>query len=274
VEFDAAPDSLLYANVGTGFKAGGFSYGPPGGIAYEPEHVTSYVIGSKNRFFGRRLQLNVEAYYLQYKDQQVQFFATLPGLGNFSVTQNVAKSTIKGVEFDAIALITDTTRLTLSGQFQDTSYDSYNYFTVNDPRNTQTCPVTVVTGGYNVNCSGRDLVNAPDVVLQATLDQTFPLGNGGSLVASITERYESSRETYLSYLKESKADGYNKTDASLTYFAPNRQWSLSAYVMNLENKAVYAIVNPGRSYTITGGGLLNTSLQPPRTYGLRGTFNF
>ncbi|WP_439487111.1 TonB-dependent receptor [Blastomonas fulva] len=274
VEFDAAPDSLLYANVGTGFKSGGFTFGPPGGAVYEPEHVTSYVVGSKNRFFDRRLQLNVEAYYLQYRDQQVQFFALLPGIGNFSVTQNVAKSTIYGVEFDAIALLTDTTRLAIGGQFQKTSYDSYNYFTPNDPRNTQTCPVTIAQGGFNVNCSGRDLINAPEVVLQAAIDQTFELGNGGSLVATLSGRYESSRQTNLQYLQEAKADSYTKTDASLTYNSPDRSWNISAYVMNLEDKAVFAIVNPGRTYSITRGGILNTSLQPPRTYGLRATFNF
>ncbi len=71
IEFDVAPRSLLYANVSTGFKAGGFFYGPPGANTYQPERVLSYVLGSKNRFLDNRLQVNAEAFYLDYRDQQV-----------------------------------------------------------------------------------------------------------------------------------------------------------------------------------------------------------
>lgn len=273
-EYDAAPDSLIYGNVATGFKAGGFSYGPPGGIPFNPEHVTSYVLGSKNRFFDHKLQINIEAFLLKYKDQQVQFFATLPGIGNFTITRNVAASTIKGFEWDAIYLLTHNTRLNFSGQVQKGTYDDFIYNTVNDPRNNQGCPVTVLAGSYDVNCSGKDLVNAPRLVLQGGIDQTIPLANGGNLVASVLERYESSRQTYLSYLRETKAPHYNRTDLSLTYNSPDRRWALQLWVQNLENKAVIDIVNPGRGYKISSGGLLNESLQPPRTFGARGTFNF
>ena len=35
--------------------------------------MKSYEVGSKNRFLDNRLQLNAEAFYLDYKDQQVSF---------------------------------------------------------------------------------------------------------------------------------------------------------------------------------------------------------
>src|SRR5271167_3647116 len=48
LEADAARDSMLYANVSTGYKAGGLNEGlssPP----YRPEELTAFALGSKNR---------------------------------------------------------------------------------------------------------------------------------------------------------------------------------------------------------------------------------
>ena len=62
VEFDAAARSLLYASVETGHRSGGFA--PATGFeTYEPEYITAYTLGSKNRFFDNRVQLNVEAFW-------------------------------------------------------------------------------------------------------------------------------------------------------------------------------------------------------------------
>jgi iron complex outermembrane receptor protein len=48
VEFDVAPQNMLYASVVTGFKSGGQSNADID--PYKPEDVTAYTIGSKNRF--------------------------------------------------------------------------------------------------------------------------------------------------------------------------------------------------------------------------------
>ena len=38
---------------------------------YEPEKITAYTLGSKNRFLDDRLQLNAEAFYWKYRNQPV-----------------------------------------------------------------------------------------------------------------------------------------------------------------------------------------------------------
>ncbi|MGC4084839.1 MAG: TonB-dependent receptor [Vicinamibacterales bacterium] len=62
VEFDLRDQSLLYANVRTGFKAGGFAPGLAPNT-YKPEKLTAMRLGSKNRFFDNRLQANLEVFY-------------------------------------------------------------------------------------------------------------------------------------------------------------------------------------------------------------------
>ncbi|MEO6338701.1 MAG: TonB-dependent receptor, partial [Caulobacteraceae bacterium] len=70
VEYDLGPQSLLYASVSTGFKSG-ILFSATGRNYSEPETLTAYTIGSKNRFLDNRLQLNVEGFYWDYKNQQV-----------------------------------------------------------------------------------------------------------------------------------------------------------------------------------------------------------
>ncbi|MEI9852489.1 MAG: TonB-dependent receptor [Sphingomonas sp.] len=68
-EYDAGPQNMLYANVSTAYKAGSTNLSIPAST-YDPEHLTAYVIGSKNRFLDNHLQLNVEGFYYDYTNYQ------------------------------------------------------------------------------------------------------------------------------------------------------------------------------------------------------------
>ncbi|MBY0285314.1 MAG: TonB-dependent receptor [Sphingomonas sp.] len=76
LEFDLAPENLVYGLVSRGHKAASFndnlgSLGPA--PFFRPEQVTLFEIGTKNEFqvFGRRATLNLSAFYNDYRDQQL-----------------------------------------------------------------------------------------------------------------------------------------------------------------------------------------------------------
>lgn len=74
MEFDA--DHMVYGLVATAHKAGGFNDNlGTGGIAptYDPERVTNFEIGTKNRFTvaGNPVKLNLSAFYEAYHNQQL-----------------------------------------------------------------------------------------------------------------------------------------------------------------------------------------------------------
>jgi outer membrane receptor protein involved in Fe transport len=68
--------STYYANVSKGFRSGGFNQTSLGGgivtipPTYDPDELWSYEIGSKQQFFGRKLDLDVAAYYNDWQDVQ------------------------------------------------------------------------------------------------------------------------------------------------------------------------------------------------------------
>src|SRR5581483_1087228 len=132
LEFDVAPRSLFYANVSTGFKSGGFYFQPiPGGKnSYDPETVTAYTAGLKNRFLDGRLQLNLEAFDLEYSGQQIAtlLFAQLgPALIPYFPNQNAGKARIRGGELETQFLLTPNTLLSADVQYIDAKYKSLVY---------------------------------------------------------------------------------------------------------------------------------------------------
>src|SRR5690606_360608 len=131
-QYDLTPRNMIYASFETGYHAGGFSFAR-GVETYRPESIKAYTIGSKNRFLGNTLQLNLEAFLWKYKDQQFSQFGYDLGTPPATVflTRNIGNSTIKGVDLDLELRATRNTRLSAAVQYLDTEYDSFTYFVPN-----------------------------------------------------------------------------------------------------------------------------------------------
>ncbi len=278
IEFDVAPQSLFYANVSTGFKAGGFYFQPIPGArnSYDPETVTAYTAGLKNRFLDGRLQLNLEAFDLEYSGQQIAtlLFAQLgPALIPYFPNQNAGKARIRGGEAESQFLLTRNTLLSADVQYMDAKYLSLVYqSSIPAP----VCPSTFVPPPngpvFSIDCSGRPELMTPKWTLNLGAEQTFPLANGGDLVVGVNTRHELARQTNLNYLPFSRVDAYWRTNATLTYNSPGDRFSIGAYVNNIENAAVPEAIGTGLSFPTIP--LLTATLKPPRTYGVRVSAHF
>ncbi|OJW66542.1 MAG: hypothetical protein BGO57_09575 [Sphingomonadales bacterium 63-6] len=268
VEFDAADRSLIYANVSTGFKAGGFFYGPPAAQSYEPELVTSYVLGSKNRFADNRLQVNAEAFFLDYRDQQVSF-VKLVGNSAVLVTENAGKSTAYGVELESEYLAADETRLGLQVQWLKAEYDSFSYDTIAPPGASTLCKVTP---GFTVDCSGITAIRSPEWTINANAEQGFVLGNGGRISADARARYQSSFYADTSYQIETKAPGTVRIDLGLGYTAPDDAWTIRAFVNNVTD--VVTINNATVNTSYATNNFVGVNLLAPRTWGVQASAKF
>ena len=72
VAFHSTPDSMVYGTASRGYKAGGFNAASPSGSeAYEEEHSWNYEGGLKTTWFDRRLVANAAAFYLRWRDMQM-----------------------------------------------------------------------------------------------------------------------------------------------------------------------------------------------------------
>src|SRR5690606_25785460 len=132
LEWDVAPRSLLYLSYETGYRSGGFSFAR-GLETYLPEEIKATTLGSKNRFFDNRLQLNVELFRWKYTDQQYSQFGYDRGNppATVFVTRNIGDSTNQGVDIELQLLATPNTLIGATVQYLDAEYDSFVYFTPN-----------------------------------------------------------------------------------------------------------------------------------------------
>jgi iron complex outermembrane receptor protein len=72
VSYRFAPRASAYGTVARGFKAGGFNAASPAGAeAYGQEHSWNYEGGVKTTAFGDRLSASVAAFYIDWRDLQV-----------------------------------------------------------------------------------------------------------------------------------------------------------------------------------------------------------
>jgi len=287
VEYDIGDRSLLYATVSTGFKSG-VLFSALGQNYSKPERLTAYTIGSKNRFLDNRLQLNLEAFYWDYKDQQishltpVQVASTPNGAiyGPVFATENAGAATLYGAEVEMLWKVVRNGTLSLNVQYLHTKYDNlaYRAYSTTGPAPVIGCAVTPssLIGAsptariYNVDCSGRPLVNAPRWVLNAGYEHHFELAGSGRIIAGVDTRVESARYLSLDYLPLGRQGSYMMSNARLTYETPSGKLAITGFVNNLENALVFAnsVQSPAKP------GVIYNQIRPPRTFGIRGTVRF
>jgi iron complex outermembrane receptor protein len=270
VEWDVAHSSLLYASVETGFKAGGFYVGNIDPV-YQPETITAYTLGSKNRLFDNKLQLNLEGFYWLYKNQQVSFITRDADGAVILATDNVGRATIKGFEMDTEFAATPTTLLAANVQYLDATYDKfiYNLPNLGGPP-TPNCPHTASGASFIINCSGNVAPESPKWTLTLSAQQTFSLGDG-DIVLSAQSKYQTMSFAGIQYLPEQLQRSYWMSGAAITYNAPRKRWAVGAFVNNIESARVMGNSTPE---PLVGAALVDTTLYPPRTYGVRVGFHY
>lgn len=268
VEFDAGPRNLIFANVSTGFKAGGLFLGAPPN-SYRPEKLTAYQIGSKNRFFNNKLQLNVEAFYWDYKDQQIYSFANVrpAGFANYPINED---GWLKGVEVELVVAPTRNDRISANIVYEDGKFTRYT----NPGATLFIPPSTTIVVVPASTLKDIDRAAIPKWNGTVSYQHTFDLTSGADVVFGASTHFESGAWFDLTHRKNSYRDAYATFDARLTYIAPEDKWSIGLFVNNITNEAVVyggtsLVYNKSSAYSPPNPNAWTASIYPPRTYGLR-----
>jgi iron complex outermembrane receptor protein len=265
---------MLYANISTGFKSGGF-YPAALNPEFKPEKLTAYALGVKNRFANNRIQLNAEAYYWDYKDHQESHVGTAcvaasggtcTTFGNVFLTENVGTATIKGLDLDTLFQLTDNDRLSLNAAYLNAIATKFSYrVPVSAPPSPLiACPTTTVAPFINVDCSGIQMPRAPKITARLDYQHTFRLAQGAQIVAAASSYYSQSYWASIDFVPGTSQDAYTRSDASVTYHAAGDHWNVGAWINNIEDKAV-----SGTAGVKIFAGTPGLQLRAPRTYGVR-----
>lgn len=255
--------NMVYAKVDTGYSPGAFDLNVPcnctGGPLlpstiepYKPEYVTTYEMGSKNRFFNNHVQFNIDAFFSRYKNQQLQ-----TSNAGGTVTVNAKTSNIYGIEteFTAIGRLG---RLNINASWLHARFNQ-QYFSN--------------ALGQTFNIGGNQLVQSPEFSLAADVSHTFAV-RAGTITPEVGTKFQSGQYYDFYNVADSYQPAYTRSYANLTY-APNvGRWSVTLYVRNIENSVVMSDESEAFTPPITQPGTYNVDFQSPRTFGVTITDKF
>jgi iron complex outermembrane receptor protein len=255
-----APEHNLYASYAEGFKGGFFdprmdlggTPNTPTSLAkrkgVEPEEVSTYEVGLKSAFNGGRVQTNVAAFFTDYTNVQIPgSIPTLDAAGNVTgfagnVT-NAGKARIQGLEFEAIARVTDS--LSVSGMvgYIDAKYKEW-----------------IVANGLTgsaaalINVAGAaEFQNTPKNTASITATYEWPMaimGRAGGFALSNTVSYKS-KVNQFEFVRLSGAasldgavsqnvllvqDGYSLWDAGLVWTSKDNKLQVALNGRNLSDR--------------------------------------
>ena len=217
LQYNWTPDIMTYANVATGFRAGGFNpfsaTNTPRFQPFDPETATSYEIGARLQFLDRRITINPTAFYIDWTKIQVQAIGTDEGGQVVRALQNAGAARSYGFELEWAAMVTD--RLRLSGNF---AYLDLRYTDIGNAT------------GITID---SDLQRAPPITFSLAATHTVDLDSGGKVVSSVNFSFNDQQRSTATDADTLILDAYALVNARIEYTAPGGVYSIAPYVTNL-----------------------------------------
>ena len=250
LDYKVSPDILVYGSYSKGYKGGGFNartVSPrPEVLAFTPEKLATFEVGTKLDFFDRRVRLNLAAFTSKYQDIQITVIEDFaPG------TQNGGDARIKGFEAELVARPTSGLTVNASLAHLETKY-------------TKLLPLSpLVRPDFQVRAT-NSLSNSPRWTASAGFDYRVPVtGIHGAIVFRGDWSYTSKvfnddiNSTFLTQ------PGYNIVNGQIAYENDDGNLDVLAWVKNLTDK----------QYIFSGdanaaAGFVQGNYSPPRTYGV------
>ncbi|MXO65387.1 TonB-dependent receptor [Altericroceibacterium endophyticum] len=249
VDYRFSPAVLAYATVSTGFKGGGVTARPflPQHAEegdFGPETVTSYEAGLKTNLFDRRVQLNLAAFYNDYKDIQLPLSDCSAYGGNpCAVVANAGDGKIYGFEAELNAEPIDGLMIDGSLSLLGSEY-------------------TYIAPAVGNSVQDDDPIVSPEVQFSAGIQYEIGLGDSGSVTPRFDLSYRG--KDFRGHALDVVSDEYQYIDAyalangRLTYRNADRDLSVSLEVLNIFDKyymparfdAVYGFT--GTAYALVG----------------------
>ena len=298
-------ESLLYAKVANGFKAGGFAQGQSG--EYKPEKIWSFSLGSKNTFFDDRLTANLEYYFYNYRDLQLVL------VDGIAFRTDNADAEIQGLDLEFQAEPLPGLRFNGNGSWLDSEFTQYLAVDPVDVIVAANCrtlqvsldpnPLLPDPGCAPSDWSGNELSRAPQWSFTLGAEYEIYLGRFGTLTPRV-QYYWQDDTWYRPFNRTAENSGdntpcpipnakpqsgcdqgkllnaaeardlqeaYHFTDFKLIWRSPSEGWTAEAFLQNLENEVVYQNV-------LTGTPLLSSPQLAwygnPRVYGFRVGFRY
>lgn len=271
-EYDYGDNTMIYASYATSYRIQ---------AAYrelcEPEKLTAYTLGAKNRFWGNRLQLNASAYYYDYENYMAKNEYTIWAwdLNGDTIqdSDETADETdaaqqgdgrMYGLDFQSTVIFSNKDKLDLSFSYIKSEWTDlyFDYYYNGEWEYDEAADELVWVEIEDESYDGKEMTMTPSWTINIGYTHTFGLWNGGSLETRIESRIQD--DYYLTWNEDDAPYNYQEKchveNFTATYSHPEGKWTLTGYVRNIFDYAEKL------RYQSDRGGYL--SISSPMTCGV------
>jgi outer membrane receptor protein involved in Fe transport len=286
LDYNWTDDVMIYGNVTTGYRSGGFNLAFfSDSPQYEPEQLAAYELGLKGQYLDSTLQVNASAYFYDYEsihtfteeacdpsDTLATAQSACAVVDSTSSVQAAPGAEVKGAEVEVMWLASDA--ITLGGNFSFTQAEFTESFFVVDGAD-PSVPGSIYDITNEVDrrrdINGRRLPNIPEQKLSIFGNYEIPLASNGrvNLLANyswIDEVYFGSFEAELD-----RAPAYDRIDVRATWTSPSESWIVSGFVNNVTDDIGIRFIE---RHGYEDGYRRTAQVTEPRVFGLEVSYTF
>tara|TARA_B110000211_G_C14093461_1_gene561058 strand:- start:12333 stop:14696 length:2364 start_codon:yes stop_codon:yes gene_type:complete len=241
---------LVYLSYNRGYRSGAFngqSFNDPSEAApVEPEILDAFEVGFKADFLQRQLRINGAAFYYDYEGQQ---FINVDPNTAAQTLQNIDSSTIKGLEFDLTAALSDNLMLRAGFGYLDTEVDG-----------------GVISG---VDVAGNNLSQSPEYNGNISLDYYQTLNDLGSIQWHIDANWTDDHYFDIHNSESIAQDAYALVNARITWTSVDDKYEVAIWGKNLTDEEYLT-----KAFDLSGFGGIMAHYGQTVSYGAELTATF
>ncbi len=271
LQYDINDHMMSYVSASTGYLAGGINAAPGVNPSWEPEQLTAYELGLKSTLADGAVQLNLSAWYNDFKDVQSQSFLVLPFPGSPEATEftgNGGALDAMGIEAEFQWSPLPRWNLATNIAYTDASFGDYSTANLNGLGD-----IPGHTDGNLLSFKDWSPALSPTWVAGLQTSYTFNFEKWGSLTPYLQSTYASSYYASDINLQGVRQSSHTRTDFRLTW-QPNDNFQIQIYYLNLEEEATLnwaRVYNPAARPDIT---TLQANWNNPATNGIIFNYKF
>ena len=257
IDYHSNDDTMLFASLAKGYKAGGFNAFDRG-ASFNNEDVWNFETGIKQSFPTHGLQYEASVYYYIYQDRQAIRLDTTETIPRY--VTNVSDQTAYGLDFSARWQATEALGFDFNAAYIDSTYEDY------------------------VTPEGQDLsgqsTGEPAWSFAAGVNYDWDLGESGDIRMSLRHAYRGTERCNTGSGSQGDCNVFptfkvgvaeNRTDLYLRWRSAADRWGVAVYANNLLDNQYVSGLN---TYGTEVFGTTGATITQPRFYGVELQYQF
>lgn len=238
-------NSLVYGNISTGYKSGGF--GAPAAASwtslesYAEEEVVSYELGMKSTLADGSVQLNMAVFYYDYEDKQVSSFIIDPVFGALTKIINAPKARVSGAELELDWYATESTLVRLSSAYLDSEYKEFESYLFGQ---------SLAEYPEPFDLSGTRMQNTPKFQNTLMVHHEIDLSSERYMFVGGDWLYSDDFNSLVGNNPAYTVDSYNLINLRAGLASNNGAWQLIGWIRNALDEDYFTAMSPSNDANV------------------------